>query len=163
VRRLLWAVLLTTACATSSQKTQQLKTSVDAYLEALRWKYYERAAAFRPNDLRASFLAAMEDEGTGLQIEDIQVLRVDVQSEESADITVRIRYMRLPSVTVQTDVVRQAWHRVDGKWILEFEEPPFIEIDPNRVPPPKTEDDFGGEDPGDTDIEVSTPWDDEEG
>ncbi len=151
------------ACATTSQKSQQLETSVDAYLEALRWKYYERAAGFRPNDLRASFLAAFEDEGTGLQIEDIQVLRVDVKSEASADITVRYRYMRLPSVTVQTEMIRQSWHRVDGKWLLEFEEPPLIEINPNKVPPPKTEDDFGGEDSGDTEIDVSTPWDDEEG
>lgn len=156
-------LLLASACATSSQKSQQLQTSVNAYLEAMRWQYYERAAAFRPNDLRASFLATLEDEGTGLQIEDVKVLRVDVQSEEAADITVRIRYMRLPSVTVQSDVIRQSWHRVDGNWILEFEDPPFVEIDPEAVPPPRSEDDFGGAEEGDTEIDVSTPWDDEEG
>lgn len=156
-------VLLASACATSAQKNQQLQTSVDAYLEAMRWQYYERAAAFRPNDLRASFLATLEDEGSGLQIEDIKVLRVDVQSDDAADITVRFRYMRLPSVTVKNEVIRQSWHRVDGKWLLEFEEPPFVEIDPDKVPAPRREDDFGGTDEGDTEIDVTTPWDDEEG
>jgi hypothetical protein len=168
-----WAIVAAglLACATPKKdKLEQLRTSVEAYNEAFRWKYYERAASFLPNELRTPFLSAFEDEaGASLHVEDVKILEVSLESEDVAEITVRYRYLRIPSVTVQSQIVKQSWHRIGDNWILEYEDPPLVELPAATPSSPREEDAFGGdvfgadEDPGaDTDVEVTTPWDDDE-
>jgi len=159
-----WLVVLAlAACKTPSQERfSDLKSSVDAYNEAVRWKYFERAAFFRPQEIRGAYLSASEDEGASLHVEDVRVLGVDLRTKDEARVTVRVRYLKLPSVTVQNTTVVQTWSREDRRWLLQVEDPPLIPLDPDfSASAPEDGADFGGgaaED--DTVIEVEDPWGD---
>lgn len=123
-------------CAQTKTKDtlERLKESVEGYNHAFRWKNYERAAIFIPQDLRAAFVAAYEDDETSLQIEDYTVVKVDLIDEKSAKVSVNVRYLLLPSVVVQKALLQQEWHEVDGQWILETEKNSIRPLDPTATP-----------------------------
>ncbi len=129
------ALLGATACKTSTATTmEQLKESVDAYNHAYRWKNYERAASFLPNDMRASFIAAYEDDEKSLHIEDYRILKVDVANEDAATVQVRMSYTLLPDITVQKRTLTQHWHKIAGSWVLETEEDSLRDLDLGATP-----------------------------
>lgn len=117
-----------TACASTrmQESLTQLNESVEGYNEAYRWKNYERAAAFLPPDLRAAFIATYEDDS--LHIEDYQIVAVNLDSERAATVTLRLRYMLLPSVNIDKRVLVQHWHKLGEAWILESEDNSIREI-----------------------------------
>ncbi len=147
------------ACATMKsdrEKQDQLIESVEAYNDAFRWKNYERAAAFLPNDTRAAFVAAHEDDEKSLHVEDYSILKVDRLGDDGATITVRVRYMMLPSVTIELRNVVQHWHHVAGSWMLETEDNSIRTLDLAKTP--ANPDAFGGGGDGaPMEIEVTAP------
>ncbi len=135
-------------CASGSQSNdlEPLRRSVKAYNEAYRWKNFERAAAFLPRDVRLAFLSAYEDDEKSLHIDDYQIMQVRLQSEDAAEVEVRVSYTLLPSVTVQTRRVTQHWHRIGKQWILEAEDNSIRDLRA-ETKPQETEadpDSFGG-------------------
>jgi hypothetical protein len=124
-------------CAHDSNREQldRLKESVEGYNHAFRWKNYERAAAFLPSDLRGPFAAAYEDDDTSLQIEDYQIVAVNMHDDNAAaDVTVKVRYMLLPAVTIQHSILKQHWHKVSGEWLLETEDDSIRPLDLAKKP-----------------------------
>lgn len=147
-------------CRTTGQAgtdLSNLKDSVEAYNDAYRWKNYQRAALFLPPETRAAFLATYEEDDKALHIEDYQVLRADLVSEQAAQVLVRMRFMQLPSVTLETKNLVQHWHLVNGRWLLETEENSIREIDPSKLG--MNPDGFGGgpEPAEDLEVEVTGP------
>lgn len=136
--------LLSCATARTRDKLEQLQEAVEGYNEAYRWKNFERAASFLPNDQRAAFVATYEDDEKSLHVEDCQVLKIDMDGTDAALVTVRIRFMLLPSVTVETRKVVQHWHRVNESWLLETEDNSIRKIDATATP--QNPDAFGGTD-----------------
>lgn len=130
------ALLLGPACASFKMRDAlaELQSSVEAYNEAFRWKNFERAAHFMPADLRASYLATYEDDENSLHVEDYQVVDLKMHDEKTATVTVRLRYMMLPSVTVEKASLVQHWKQIDGAWILETEENSIRELDLDEKP-----------------------------
>lgn len=146
---------------TSKDALESLTEAVEAYNHAFRWKTYDQAVLFLPEDLRGPFLAAYEDDESSLQIEDYKIARVLMKSKTAAEVTVRVRYMVLPSVVVQRATLKQYWHEVGGRWILETEENSIRTLDPSKAPP---EDAtlapvVSPEQEGDTELEVFGPGD----
>lgn len=153
--------LLLAGCATSAQtKLEELQSAVDGYNSAYRWKNFERAASYLPNDLRAAFIAAYEEDDHSLHVETYQILKVDLKGEEAATVTVRLRFMELPSITLENRTLVQHWHKVNDVWILETEENSIraLELDATPKNPEAVK---GVEVPdaqkGETSIEVSDP------
>ncbi len=150
-----------TGCAhpqTAAAKLEALNEAVEAYNHAYRWKSYGQASAFLPPDLREPFLSAYEDEEASLQIEEYRVLRVSVSSEDSAKVSVKVRYMMLPSVIVQTVTLVQHWQLVAGSWTLETEENSIRPLEPGTKPRATTTTlEVPPEADGDTELEVTTP------
>ena len=153
------ALVAASACATARKEEalDELRRSVEAYNHAFRWKNYERASSFLQSSLRGPFLAAHEDDGKALHVEDYRILKVDLPSEDIALVTVRYRFTLLPSVTVQKRSVQQNWARVAGNWILESEKGSIRELDMGAVP--QNPDAFGGEgeEEGQAEVEVIGP------
>ncbi|MBI4822482.1 MAG: hypothetical protein HY791_39850 [Deltaproteobacteria bacterium] len=120
----LFFALLGASCATMKQKEslEKLKDSVDDYNHAFRWKNYPEAAKHLPEDQRAAFVATYEDNGEGLEIEDLQIGQVNVVNPTYAQVVVRIRFTLLPSITIQKKTAIQHWHDVEGRWHLEKED-----------------------------------------
>jgi hypothetical protein len=155
-------VLAAASCAaqTKAKALEELKESVEGYNEAYRWKNYERASAFIPQDLRAAFLATYEEDDNSLHIEDFEVLAVNLDGEKAATVKVRVRYMLLPSVNVERRTVTQHWHKVDGTWIMETEDDPIRPIATGSSP--KNPEAFGPAEPdaehkGDTKVQATNP------
>lgn len=122
-------------CSTSSKTLMEgLQNSVEGYNEAYRWKNYERAAGFLPADLRAAFLDAYRDDDNSLQIDDYSIVKVDLENDASAKVTIRVSYIQLPSVTVEKATLVQHWKRLGGEWILETEDNSLRKIEPASAP-----------------------------
>lgn len=135
VALLLGFVLAASGCAsTQKNKAERLREAIEAYNEAFRWKAYDRASLLLPRELRGPFLAAYEDDEGGLQIEDYQIRSVDVLDDTRATATVKMRYMLLPSVTVETAILVQHWAEVEGAWILESEDNSIKKLDAGAKP-----------------------------
>lgn len=133
---------LFSACA--SMKVQddleKLKEAVEGYNQAFRWKNYERASLYLPDGKRAAFMAAYDDDERSLQMEDYQVSKVNLHNEDQATVSVRVRFLLLPSVVVENRTLIQHWQRVVGEWILEDEEASIRKLDlaePAELPPGK--------------------------
>lgn len=145
-----------TGCASMGvQDTlEKLREAVEGYNQAFRWKNYERAAQYLPNDVRAAFMTAYDDDESSLQIEDYQISKVDVVNDDEAKVAVRVRYLLLPSVVVENRTLVQHWHRVAGEWILEQEDNAIRKLDPAKkaeLPPERSD----SEDP--YEVQVSPP------
>ena len=127
-------VMLLFGCATAKETEMEIfQAAVDGYNSAYRWKNFERAASYLPNDMRAAFIAAYEEDDHSLHVETFQILKVDMK-EDAATVTVRVRYMELPSITLENRTMVQHWHKVNDAWILETEENSIRAIDPNALP-----------------------------
>lgn len=135
-RRIFWlpVMLGLVSCASMGvqDKLEKLKEAVEGYNQAFRWKNYERAAQYLPNDIRAAFMAAYDDDESSLQVEDYQISKVDVLSDDEAKVSVRVRFLLLPSVVVENRTMVQHWHRVAGEWILETEEQSIRKLDASK-------------------------------
>lgn len=135
--------MLLAGCVTSTKdKVAALQKAVDGYNNAYRWKNYERAAMYLPSELRATFVATYADDEKSLHVEDFQILRVDMDSENAARVLVRVQYMLLPSVTLESRRMLQHWHRINNTWILETEDNSIRELD--LAATPENLDLFGG-------------------
>jgi len=123
-------------CASMSAQNDltSLQKAVEAYSHAYRWKNYESAVLLLQPDLREPFLAAYEEDESSLQVEDLKVLRVEMKAKDRAKVTVRARYMMLPSVTVQKTKLVQYWVMLGQRWLLESEENSIRKIDPLAKP-----------------------------
>lgn len=161
MRALSLLLVVAAGCATSSQEMfEELKSAVDGYNSAYRWKNYERAASYLPNDLRAAFIASYEDDEKSLHVEGYRLLRVDLDGEKAATVYVRVRYMLLPSINVENRTLVQHWHKVNDVWILETEENSIRDVEPGAIPrnPEAVRGvDVPPEKQGDTAIEVTDP------
>ena len=124
------------ACAAQQKKdaVESLRESVDAYNHAFRWKVYDHAVQFLPTDVRGPFLVAYEDEESSLQVEEYRILRVQMHNDTTATITIRIRFMMMPSVIVQKETLIQHWAKLGASWILESEENSIRELDMDATP-----------------------------
>ena len=147
-------------CAAVGQKNDmnRLQEAVESYSHAYRWKNYDSAVLMLQPDLREPYLAAYEEDESSLQIEDIRVVRVELEAPDRAKITLRTRFMLLPSVTVQKKKLTQYWVKIGDQWLMEAEENSIRLIDPlsksdlakKRTLPPNAQ-------MGNTEIEVEPP------
>lgn len=147
-------------------KLELLHDSVEAYNHAFRWKAYDRAATYRLPEERTAFIAVYDDDQSSLQIEDYRVVRVNVIEDRSAEVTVRVRFLMLPSTVVQRSTIVQYWHKIGGNWLLESEKNPMrdmdLELQPRdkaRLEGPKV----SPEQEGQTELDVLGPGDDAPG
>jgi len=133
--------LVAGCAAPQADRMKSLRTSVEAYNTAFRWKNYHRAATYLPNDLRTAFVTYFDEDSSALHVEGVEVLKVDLQSEKAAEVTVRYRFLKLPSVVVERKVVVQSWHYLDGAWVLETEEPSLVDYSAVLEPSEPDDDD----------------------
>jgi len=134
---LIIALGLSTACATTqASKTalEKLQEAIEAYNHAFRWKNYERAAMFLPNDKRSAYLAAYEDDESSLQVEEFAIRNLDMLNDKGAKVSIRVSYLLLPSVTVEHRTMVQHWAEVNGSWVLEAEDNAIRSLDPKKQP-----------------------------
>ncbi|WP_375771757.1 hypothetical protein NR798_12975 [Archangium gephyra] len=95
---------------------------VESFHQRVRWKDYRIATRFIVPERRQDFERARREkqDERDLSITDYDIEEVEVVEEgERAIVTSRIKWMRLPSVSEQSDTVTSEFIYRDGKWLLE--------------------------------------------
>jgi hypothetical protein len=121
---LLLVFVLGGACA-HTKKTSDLQTLrpvVEGFHQRVRWKDYRYAIRYIVPERRQDFEKARREQHderdlsiTDYEIEDVQL----VEEGQRAIVTSRMEWMRLPSVTQQSDTVTSEFIYRDGTWLLE--------------------------------------------
>ena len=111
---LLLLSLLLGACALLNPPAEQQQKALDNFTYALRWQRYADAAAFFAPEHRQAFLEQMtvlKD----LTITDVRQVRCDLAEDgQGAATRLEIDYYLLPSITLKTMTVDQAWLWSEG-------------------------------------------------
>lgn len=120
----LLAFALGTGCAHTKKKSdlESLRPVVESFHQRVRWKDYRIAARYIVPERRQDFERARRErqDERDLSITDYEIEEVQVEEEGArAIVTSRIKWMRLPSVSEQSDTVTSEFIYRDGRWLLE--------------------------------------------
>ncbi|MFE8601081.1 hypothetical protein AB8V91_29430 [Archangium violaceum] len=95
---------------------------VESFHQRVRWKDYRIAARIIVPERRQDFERARREkqDERDLSITDYEIEEVEVVEEgQRAIITSRIKWMRLPSISEQSETVTSEFIYREGKWMLE--------------------------------------------
>ena len=133
-------VFLACACATvKAPDVEELKPTVEAFNQRVRWKDFRSAADLVVPERREAFVkgrSRLNDERdlfvTDFQLEDAQV-QPDTQV---ARVVSKLSWYRLPSTSEQTATLTSVYAWRDGKWLLESQDAgPFEDLLPSKDAP----------------------------
>lgn len=127
---ILWSVL---ACSVSVS-TEHLAPSVRGYNQSLRWKRFDRAAAFLPVKQRSAFLARYAAAEGDLHIDDIEVRDIQLLLDEqppAAEVLVVAHTYLLPSTVLTRTIQRQRWELEDDTWLLVSQDRSLLKAKPS--------------------------------
>ena len=101
------------------QRTGHLVDSAQAFSHALRWKRYRICDRFVAPELKASFHDRFAESDDDLRVTDAEIVGVDWPPEATAaTVRLRLRWVRLPSLTEHVTTLEQTWEdRLNG-WLL---------------------------------------------
>jgi hypothetical protein len=122
---LAWAAVLASAplgCATQRSRTEEMRTAIEGFNNAVRWNAYPLASGYVPNDIRAAFLDAYADADEKLRIEGFEIQTVVVPREDEAVVTLRVSFVEHGDFKLETRTLKQFWRRVGDVWVIENEE-----------------------------------------
>jgi len=120
----LLALLLGGGCAHTKKKIdlETLNPTVDAFHQRVRWKDYRLASRYVVPERQKDFEDSIRERGDerDLDISDYEIEGVELVEEgQRARVTSRLRWTRLPSVSVKEEQVTSEFVYREGKWLLE--------------------------------------------
>lgn len=128
VKRLLVPLLalmaLLSACAhtrTSSSATEALRPVVEGFHKRVRWRDYASAAHYLAPERREAFEKARRElrDDKDLSVTDFELEEVKIAPDtKTAEVRSRISWVRLPSVTEESEQVVSDFAYRDGRWLL---------------------------------------------
>ena len=138
--RRLSVLFLASACATvKGPDVEELKPTVEAFHQRVRWKDFRGAADLVVPERREGFIkgrSRLNDERdlfvTDFQLEDAQL----PPENQVARVVSKLSWYRLPSTTEQTVTLTSVFAWRDGHWLLESQDAgPFEELLPSKDAP----------------------------
>jgi hypothetical protein len=114
-------LVLAAACTPNSEETRgALEQSVTAFQNGLRWQRCEQTSALLDQPLRAEFVDACENLSGRLGIEDMRVMRIEVDAAAgTAEVDVRVTYYLLPDNTLAKATTHLLWKKTGELWLLQ--------------------------------------------
>jgi len=107
-------------CHEGGATQAKLKSTYEDFELKARWGESAAVAQLLVPERRSAFLAARARDGKDLSITDIELLDVKASDDgESATVTSRWRWLRLPSASEQMQEARARWVARGGEWLLE--------------------------------------------
>lgn len=110
-----------------------VQDSARLYWEAVRWGDGSKAASFLEEPgMRLVYEAWLEDQKDATRYEDVQVLQVQIQPEESesdsptlrkATAYIRIKSYTLPEQILESETVQQEWYKSSSGWWITWDPP----------------------------------------
>lgn len=124
-------------CATQRSRTEEMRTAIEGFNNAVRWNAYPLASGYVPNDIRAAFLDAYADADEKLRIEGFEIQTVVVPREDEAVVTLRVSFVEHGDFKLETRTIKQFWRRVEDLWVIENEENSLRKVDTWTLKPSK--------------------------
>jgi hypothetical protein len=123
--------LLSCAHSHKSGSPELLRPAVEGFHQRIRWRDYRAAAEFLVPERRAAFKKARKERNdekdltiTDYQLDDVQLS----EDGTTAQVTSHISWIRLPSVTENSDTVVSEFVQRDGAWFLARQDAgPFVQ------------------------------------
>lgn len=120
--RLLLACLLlgVVGCHQGGASASALKSTYEDFETKARWSDSGAVAQLLVPERRSAFMAARARDSADLSITDIELLNVSRSEDgESATVTSRWRWIRLPSASEKVAEADARWVARGGQWLLE--------------------------------------------
>ncbi len=109
MKRIVIALLLSSACAGLTHDTETLPEAVRSYNDGVRWGRYGVAANKVPARERADFIADMDERAETVKITDYDVVDVAARSDHEAKVRVKIGWYSTDQGTVHETHAIQTW------------------------------------------------------
>lgn len=116
MKRLVLALLVTSACSAAQKDTETLSESIRVYNEGVRWQRYAVAATAIPPHQRAAFVDEMDERGNELKITDYEVVKVDAAGAKAAKVQVKLSWYTDREGTLRETHALQSWERHGKEW-----------------------------------------------
>lgn len=116
MKRLVLALLVTSACSAAQKDTETLSESIRLYNEGVRWQRYAVAATAIPPRQRAAFVDEMDERGNELKITDYEVVKVDAAGAKAAKVQVKLSWYTDREGTLRETHALQSWERHGKEW-----------------------------------------------
>ena len=118
---------------TDAHDQELVSDSARLYWEAVRWGDGSKAASFLEDPgRRLLFEAWLEDQKETIRYEDVQVLQVQLHSEEedlppdrirSATAHIRVKSYALPGQILKSETLKQEWYKSSAGWWIDWMPP----------------------------------------
>ncbi|MHB1845526.1 MAG: hypothetical protein ACYCWW_11915 [Deltaproteobacteria bacterium] len=119
---LLLLALVSCANVPRTGDPEALGHQAELYFKAIRWKDFVAAAAFLPPDKRAEWrretIRRHDERDLSITAYDVEETRL---TKSGGRTFVKVSWVRLPSISEQTDLVELRWRYVEGAWQLTDE------------------------------------------
>ena len=101
-------------------RSAALIKSAQAFNDGLRWQHFQKCDRLVAPEIAGAFHAQIVDVSETLQITDGELVGVDwPEDSEAATVRVKLRWVQLPSIIVQTATIEQRWEdRTNRGWTL---------------------------------------------
>jgi len=120
MRYLLMIFLTLVSCATPYSNRKNLRQTVAAFYDDLRWKRFDNAAQRLPEEKQETFLQYCLDTENDLSIDSLEIRSIILHNKnQTAQVILQAEYTLLPSTVVQKRRLAQRWKRDGNAWYLE--------------------------------------------
>lgn len=116
-------ILLVNSCFLDNiSPTRKLNEAIRDMNDASRWGRIDLAVQFVEPTYHSNFLKARHRWGRQFRIADVELVRLDIDSEQDQAIAfMAISWYRLDQMTLHHTVVRQVWNEYDGHYRMSGE------------------------------------------
>jgi len=116
MRRLLFVMVLATACGGAQKDQETLTESIRAYNDGIRWARFEVAASQLPPKQRGEFVDEMDERADNLKITDYEIVKVDTRGPKEAKVQIKVSWYLDDVGTLRETHAVQTWERHGKQW-----------------------------------------------
>ena len=116
MRRLLFVMVLATACGGAQKDQETLTESIRAYNDGIRWARFEVAASQLPPKQRGAFVDEMDERADNLKITDYEIVKVDTRGPKEARVQIKVSWYLDDVGTLRETHAVQTWERHGKQW-----------------------------------------------
>ncbi len=142
MRRRLWLMTLIAlggaalGCGGYMSPTEKLDLAVLRYHDALRWRQYEVASTFIPDDKKKAYLETRRALDEDFRIHDVDVKEVrQVEAAKIAEVIIEVAYTETSSNVLERVKLMETWtYGEDRNWFLTKQEESKEKVKPKSKP-----------------------------
>lgn len=117
-----WALGLLAACHPAGERAQNVSDVARDLNVATRFGRMDVAIEHTAEGHRSEFIRQRADWGREIRILDVEIIRLDIKKEDSAEVFVDVGWVRMSEGLLRSTRVKQQWKSQEDDWQLDAEE-----------------------------------------